>query len=64
MSSTTFLSSLSLGTLGIGLLIVAIGFAYFLRRRSNRHPLAGRQERNIAKDLEAGKQPPDHSHPK
>ncbi len=64
MSHTTFLSSLSIGTLGIGVLIVAIAFAYFLRRRSNRQPMAGREHRNIAKDLDAGKSAPDHSRPK
>jgi hypothetical protein len=64
MTSTTFLSSLSLGTLGIGLLIVAIAFAYFLRRRSNRQGMAGRKHRNIARDLDAGNSPPDHSRPK
>lgn len=61
MSSSTFLSSLNLGTLVIVVVIVAIGFAYFLRRRSNRHPLEGREERNIARDLDAGNEPPDHS---
>ena len=61
MSSTGFLSSLNLGTLVIAFLVVAIGFAYFLRRRSNRHPLEGRQERNIAEDLDAGRDAPDHS---
>jgi hypothetical protein len=41
--------------------IVAIGFAYFLRKRSNRHPMDGRQERNVAADLDAGRKAPDHS---
>lgn len=61
MSKTGFLASLNLGTLVIFLIIVAIGFAFFLRRRSNRHPLEGRQERNVAQDLDAGREPPDHS---
>ena len=61
MSSTGFLSSLNLGTLVIVFLIVALGFAYFLRRRSNRHPMEGRQERNVAEDLDAGRDAPDHS---
>lgn len=61
MSSTNFLSSLNLGTLVIVVLVVAIGFAYFLRRRSNRRPLEGREERNVAQDLDAGRDPPDHS---
>jgi len=61
MSSSGFLSSLNLMTLGIVLVVAALAFAYFLRRRSNRHPLEGRQERNIAEDLDAGRKPPDHS---
>ncbi|MEN2786662.1 hypothetical protein ACFOKI_01820 [Sphingomonas qilianensis] len=61
MQSATFLSSLNLGTLVIVVVIVAIGFAYFLRKRSNRHPLDGREERNVARDLDAGREPPDHS---
>jgi hypothetical protein len=64
MSSTTFLSSLSLGTMVIALLIAAIAFAWFLRRKSNRQGMSGRQHRNIAKDLDRGQSPPDHSHPK
>lgn len=61
MSSSGFLASLNLGTLVIVFLVVAIGFVYFLRRRANRHPLEGRQERNVAEDLDAGRDPPDHS---
>lgn len=61
MSSHGFLSSLNLMTLIIFLVIVALGFVYFLRKRSNRKPMEGRQERNIAEDLDAGRPPPDHS---
>lgn len=61
MSLSGFLSSLNLMTLVIGFVVVAIAAAYFLRRKSNRHPLEGRRERNIARDLDAGRQPPDHS---
>jgi hypothetical protein len=61
MSTTGFLSSLNLGTLVVVVLIVAIGFAYFLRRKSNRRPLEGRQERNVARDLDARREAPDHS---
>ena len=61
MSTSGFLSSLNLMTLGIVLVVAALAFAYFLRRRSNRHPLEGRQERNVAKDLDAGRKAPDHS---
>ena len=64
MSSSGFLSSLNLATLVIVLVIVAIGFAYFLRRRSNRRPMEGRQHRNIAKDVDSGREAPDHSPPK
>lgn len=61
MSRTEMLSSLNLMTLVVVAAIVAIGFALFMRRRSNRHPLEGRQERNIARDLDEGNTPPDHS---
>ena len=60
MQSTGFLSSLNLGTLVIGLVIVILALVFFLRKRSNRHPLEGRQERNVAADLDAGREPPDH----
>ena len=61
MSNFEFLSAQNLMTLVIVLVIAAIGFAYFMRKRSNRHPLEGRRERNVAKDIDAGRQPPDHS---
>lgn len=61
MSTNGFLGSLNLGTLVIVFLVVAAAFIYFLRRRSNRHPLEGRQERNIAQDLDAGRPAPDHT---
>ena len=61
MSRTGLLSSLNLMTLIGVFVIVAIGFLYFLRRRSNRHPLEGRKERNVARDLDADRGPPDHS---
>jgi len=61
MSRTGLLSSLNLMTLIGVFVIVAIGFLYFLRRRSNRHPLEGRTERNVARDLDADRGPPDHS---
>lgn len=60
MSSPDFLSSLSLMTLLVPLILVGIAFAYFMRRRSNRHPLEGQHERNVAKDLDAGRAAPDH----
>ena len=61
MPTNGLLSSLNLFTLIAVVLLVAIGFAYFLRKRSNRHPLEGRQERNVAKDLDAGRDAPDHT---
>ena len=61
MSNIGFLSSLNLGTLVIVLIVVLIAFAYFMRRRSNRHPLEGRKERNIAQDVDAGRPAPEHS---
>ncbi|UZK66672.1 hypothetical protein [Sphingomonas sp. M1-B02] len=63
MSSTDFLSSLNLMTLVIVVIVVAIGFAFFLRKRRNRHPLDGQEERNVARDLDAGKSAPDHLPP-
>lgn len=61
MANTGFLGSLNLGTLVIVFLIAAAAFVFFLRRRSNRHPLEGRDERNIAQDLDAGRAAPDQS---
>jgi hypothetical protein len=61
MPTHHILSSLSLATLGIVLLIAVIVFGYFIRKRSNRHPMDGRQERNIAKDMDSGQTPHDHS---
>ena len=61
MTSNGFLSALNLGTLLIVLAVVGIAFAYFMRRRSNRHPLEGRQERNVAADIDADRGPPLHS---
>jgi hypothetical protein len=61
MTPSTFLSSLNLATLVIVLVVVAFALAYFLRKRSNRHPMEGREERNVARDLDAERDPPDHS---
>jgi hypothetical protein len=44
-----------------GALFAAIMLAIFLRKRSNRHPMEGRQERNVGADLDAGRKAPDHS---
>ena len=61
MASTSFLGSLNLTTLILAVVIVAIGFAIFLRRRSNRHPMEDREERNVARDLDNGRSAEDHS---
>lgn len=61
MSRPELLSSLNLMTLIGVFVIVAIAFIVFLRKRSNRHPLEGRQERNVGADLSADRAAPDHS---
>ena len=60
MSTVDYLSAQNLMILGIGLLAAVIALAWFLRKRSNRHPLEGSQERNVAADLDAGRKAPDH----
>ena len=61
MAEAGFLASLNLGTLVIVLLIAAVLFALFMRKRSNRHPMEGRKERNVGADIDAGVKAPDHS---
>ena len=61
MHKTDLLSSLNLGTLVIVLVIVVIGLIYFRRKRSNRHPMDGRAERNVAEDIDAGRDAPERS---
>lgn len=61
MTTSEYLSSQNLMILVTGFLVAAIAFAFFMRKRSNRHPLEGRQERNVAADLDAGRKAPDHS---
>ncbi len=61
MASNEFLGSLNLMTLVVVFLVVAAAFIFFLRKRSNRHPLEGRQERNVGADLDAERPAPDHS---
>ena len=63
MTSSELLPSLSLMTLVIVALAVGVSLLIFLRRRSNRHPMEGRQERNVGADLDAGREPPDRSPP-
>ena len=61
MSNGGFLSSLNLMTLVVVFLVVAGAFIFFLRKRSNRHPLDGRQERNVGADLDANRAARDHT---
>lgn len=63
MSNVGFLSSLNLLTLVIVLAIAAAALLWFLRKRSNAQPLEGRQERNVARDLDAERPAPRHSPP-
>ncbi|PCD03516.1 hypothetical protein COC42_03850 [Sphingomonas spermidinifaciens] len=64
MARTDFLASLNLTTLVIVLAVAAVMLLLFLRRRSNAHPLEGREERNVARDLDAGRPAPGHSPPR
>jgi hypothetical protein len=61
MSTFDYLASQNLMILVTGAIVLAIALAWFLRKRSNRHPLEGRQERNVGADLDAGRKAPDHS---
>lgn len=61
MTTFDYLSSQNLMILVTGALLAAIALAFFLRKRSNRHPMEGREERNVGADLDAGRKAPDHS---
>lgn len=61
MSTFEYLASQNLMILVTGFLVAAAALAFFLRKRSNRHPMEGRQERNVGADLDAGRKAPDHS---
>lgn len=61
MAPTEFLSAQNLMTLIAVFVIAAAAFMFFLRKRSNREPMEGRQERNVGADLDAGRKAPDHS---
>lgn len=60
MSTGDYLSAQNLMILGTGLLVAIFALGFFLRKRSNRHPLEGQRERNVAADLDAGRKAPDH----
>ncbi len=53
MNTTDTVSSLNFVTLGIGVVIALAVLLFFLRKRSNRHPLEGKREENIAQRLDA-----------
>lgn len=61
MSSSGFLASLNLSTLVIVVLVAGAALLFFMRKRSNRHPMEGRQERNVAADIDAGRGAPGES---
>ena len=63
LSKSELLPFLNLGTLISVLVIAAIGFAYFMRKRSNRHPMEGIRERNVGADLDAGRAAPESNRP-
>jgi hypothetical protein len=48
-------SSLNLATLILAFAVAAVALILFLKKRSNRHHLDGRAERNIAADLDEGR---------
>ena len=61
MTTFEYLSAQNLMILVTGVLIAAVALAFFLRKKSNRHPMEGRRERNVGADLDAGRKAPDHS---
>lgn len=61
MNTSEVLPSLIFMTLGITLLAAIAALLIFRRKKSNRHPLEGREERNVGADLDAGIAAPEHS---
>lgn len=47
MTRTDLTGILAFGTIGIALIIAAVILMRFLRKPENRHPMAGKHERNI-----------------
>lgn len=47
MTRTDLTGILAFGTIGVVLIIAAIILMRFLRKPENRHPMAGKHERNI-----------------
>lgn len=54
MSAHQTVPSLMLMTLGIVLVIAIVLLIWFLRRPSNRHPMHGSPDRNVAKEIDEG----------
>ncbi len=52
MNNPSMLMSLNLMTLGAVLLILIGSFLWFMRKRSNRHPMEGQPERKIGEHLD------------
>ena len=61
MSTFDYLSAQNLTILLSGLVLGLVALALFMRKRANRHPMEGRQDRNVGADLDAGRKAPDHS---
>ena len=55
MSTNELVPGLGLSTLLIVLAVAAVIFLLFMRRRSNRHPMEGERERNVARDIDQGR---------
>lgn len=60
-SNSGFLASLNLGTIVIAVLIVGAILLFFIRKRSNRHSMEGREHRNVGADIDAGRDAPAES---
>lgn len=54
MATHQTVPTLMLVTLGIVLLIAIVLLARFLRRPANRHPMDGKAERNVGKEIDEG----------
>lgn len=58
MSETELVPTLMLFTLIAALVIGVVLLLRFRRKRANRHPLAGQQERNVAQAIDERRAPP------
>ncbi len=57
MDRTDLTGTLAFGTIGVVLIIAAVLLIRFLRKPGNRHPMAGKQERNIEEIKAAAGEP-------